>query len=78
MAYFRETLKTLQAMREAANGIRPSGTSAPSSATAHGAQVSPRVVAAALAEAFKSDNSDTQAIAIRAANLAARYSHKAA
>jgi hypothetical protein len=80
MAYFRETRANLEAMAASARAVALGD--APPAATGGAAastlKLDPEAVAEALAEAMKSDNSTTQAIAIRANNLSTLYPDKAA
>ncbi len=48
-----------------------------SNSPAPSAAVTPKMIADALAEMLKNDNSTTQAIAVRISNLAAKYPNKA-
>lgn len=62
-------------LKRVATAAKAVSTASPSSSTAAG-PADPRAVGQALAELLKSDNSLTQSIAIRIANLAAAHPNK--
>ena len=79
MSRFDKTVNALKDISSSLSTIKQgSGTRLTSAAGAGTAALSPEAVASALAQAMKSDNSTTQAIAIRAAQLAAKYPQRAA
>ena len=80
MSRFDKTVNALRDISSSLSTIKQGsgGTRLTSSAGAGTAALSPDAVASALAQAMKSDNSTTQAIAIRAAQLAAKYPQRAA
>ena len=75
MARFEQTLKNLREIAALVKALK-STPQAPGKGAAQGG-MSPQAVAAALAEALKSDNATTQAIAVRASNLSEKYPNKA-
>jgi hypothetical protein len=86
MAYFELSMSRLKSMREHAEAIRaagvpPGGQSQPGQAGPAGAQpqkLDPHAVAEALAEALKTKNSTTEAIAVRSSNISDQLGGKRA
>jgi hypothetical protein len=82
MAYFEKTTANLREMREHVDAINAKGLPAAQQASAAGAQqqgkLDPHAVAEALAEAMKTKNSTTEAIAVRSTNIADQLGGKRA
>lgn len=73
MMYFRETLQNLQDAADINIPVKQENGTGQS----HTGSIDPSAVAAALAEALKRNDAVAQAIAVRIANLQARYGGRA-